>query len=296
MESSEFADGKLPELQFTTHEPVGPEAVDQGLSCIGCKQPIVSTYFALGDQVLCSNCRDVVVAPPKGSGLVRFVKAAAFGTLAGLLGALIWYLIRIVANLEIGLVAILVGFMVGKAVHRASAGKGGIIYQVLAVLITYGCIAANYAPDIFQAMMIEVTQRENDQDELAKEPEAIEPEASAPNEPTTNETENKTVPAESANEDAKEAVPAEEGLAPANPGLGKVEPDERKAMPQVVKYILVALITFVFALAVPVMMGMESPIGLLIVGFALWEAWKFSAHRPLPITGPYQAGAARVGS
>jgi hypothetical protein len=37
-------------------------------------------------------------------------------------------------------------------------------------------------------------------------------------------------------------------------------------------------------------MGAQSVIGLLIIGFALWEAWKFTAHRPLPISGPYHMG------
>jgi hypothetical protein len=37
---------------------------------------------------------------------------------------------------------------------------------------------------------------------------------------------------------------------------------------------------------------MSNVIGLLIIGFALWEAWKLNAHRPLPISGPYQISAA----
>jgi hypothetical protein len=39
------------------------------------------------------------------------------------------------------------------------------------------------------------------------------------------------------------------------------------------------------------LMGIQSPIGFLIMAFALWEAWKFTAFRPLPITGPYQLAA-----
>jgi hypothetical protein len=33
---------------------------------------------------------------------------------------------------------------------------------------------------------------------------------------------------------------------------------------------------------------MKNPIGLLILGFALWEAWKFTKYYPIPITGPYE--------
>src|SRR6185312_6446610 len=69
-----------------------------------------------------------------------------------LIGAVIWFVIRRATQLEIGLVAILVGFLVGKAVRSGSGNRGGRGYQVLAVLITYCCIAANYMPDIIEAI------------------------------------------------------------------------------------------------------------------------------------------------
>ena len=282
MESSDALDAPLQELQFTTHEPLGPESEVEGLNCIVCKQQIENTYFALGDKVCCSNCRDEILAPPKGSGLLRFAKAASAGTLAGLLGALIWYLIRVIAQIEIGLVAILVGFMVGKAVYRASASQGGIIYQVLAVLITYGCISANYMPDIFQVMMTEASQRSDDAAAgTAQNAGEVAGESAA------RAVGEKTI--DSSNEAKSEASHG-------NPE--KPESGEGRALPLIVSLILFALITFVLALATPVFMGIESPIGLLIIGFALWEAWKFSAHRPVPITGPYdlrsQGGAAET--
>lgn len=275
MESSNSLDVPLPELQFTTHEPLGPESEVKGLSCIVCKQQIEKTYFALGDQVLCSNCRDVVSAPPKGSGLVRFAKAACVGTLAGLLGALIWYLIRVIAHIEIGLVAILVGFMVGKAVYRASASQGGIIYQVLAVLITYGCISANYLPDIFQAMMTAASQTSDDGPAAGTAQNAGE---------LAGESAAGAI-GERAIDSSNEAKSVASHGNPEEPELAKA-----RALPLIASLIFVALITFALALATPVLMGIESPIGLLIVGFALWEAWKFSAHRPIPITGPYLVG------
>lgn len=272
MVSSNSRDVPLPELQFTTHEPLGLESEVKGLSCVVCKQQIEKTYFALGDQVLCSNCRDVVSVSPKGSGLVRFAKAACVGTLAGLLGALIWYMIRVIAHIEIGLVAILVGFMVGKAVYRASASHGGVIYQVLAVVITYGCISANYLPDIFQAMMTEASQTSDD-------------------DPPAGATQNA---GELAGESAAGAVDERttDSSNEAKPVASHGNPEELesvkgRALPLIASLIFVALITFVLALATPILMGIENPIGLLIVGFALWEAWKFSAHRPIPITGPY---------
>jgi Flp pilus assembly protein TadB len=50
--------------------------------------------------------------------------------------------------MEIGLVAILVGVMVGKAIRRASGGFGGRQQQILAVVLTYFSIATSYIPVI----------------------------------------------------------------------------------------------------------------------------------------------------
>jgi len=67
-----------------------------------CGEPIVSTYFALGEQLLCPACCEQANAKPTGSRFGRLLKATFLGIGAGLLGALIWFVIRRVAHLEIG--------------------------------------------------------------------------------------------------------------------------------------------------------------------------------------------------
>ena len=143
------------DLQFTTAEPASDQPVANlgGQNCVVCTRPIESTYFAVGDKLICPGCRDRLMAPPAGTKIGRLVKATVFGVAAGLVGAAIWYAIRRAAHLEIGLVAILLGWMVGKAVHRGSNFSGGLGYQILAVLITYSCIASTYAPDIVEAII-----------------------------------------------------------------------------------------------------------------------------------------------
>jgi hypothetical protein len=44
------------------------------------------------------------------------------------------------------------------------------------------------------------------------------------------------------------------------------------------------------ALSIPIITGFNNPIGLLIVGFALWEAFKINRKTPLVITGPHLVG------
>jgi len=50
--------------------------------------------------------------------------------------------------------------------------------------------------------------------------------------------------------------------------------------------VLVAL-----AYAAPIMIGVSSPLHLVIAGFALYEAWKLNRGVTLTVTGPYHATA-----
>ena len=47
------------------------------------------------------------------------------------------------------------------------------------------------------------------------------------------------------------------------------------------------LFAAVFSMAMPVAVGLESPIMILITGFALWQAWKVNRRAPLQLVGPF---------
>jgi hypothetical protein len=72
--------------------------------------------------------------------------SAAFGLGAGVVGAAIYYAVLTLAHLEVGLIAVLIGYMVGYAVRKGASGRGGRRFQVLAVALTYGSIAMAYVP------------------------------------------------------------------------------------------------------------------------------------------------------
>ena len=44
-----------------------------------------------------------------------------------------------------------------------------------------------------------------------------------------------------------------------------------------------------FILTLPVVIGLERPFTLVILGIGLWEAWKFTAPVTLAISGPFAA-------
>ena len=258
-------------LQFDTNEPINETASPTSLDCMVCKQPISSAYYALADQVLCERCCSAIKEQPQKNRAFAFAKAAIAGTIAGLAGALLWYGIRVALNLEIGLVAILVGYMVGKTIHRVS-GRGGIAYQLLAVAITYSCISANYIPDIVTSLIQSVEKAEQDEVKLALVRGDQEPDK---------------------NPESKEIVDGQDAAqesAVANDVGGKREKPTMVGF--AIACVLFTIVVFIISLATPILMGIQSPIGFLIMAFALWEAWKFTAFRPLPITGPYQLGVA----
>src|ERR1019366_2626138 len=79
---------------------------------------------------------------------ISLMRAALYGGGAALAGCALYALVAIVLHAEIGLIAILVGWMVGKAIRHASNGHGGRRQQILAVLLTYFAITTSYIPVI----------------------------------------------------------------------------------------------------------------------------------------------------
>lgn len=80
------------------------------------------------------------------------MKAGMYGSAAALLGCGVYYLVSL-TGWEFGLIAIVVGYMVGHAVKLGSGGYGGLAFQLLAVLLTYVAIAGTNIPYVAKAMM-----------------------------------------------------------------------------------------------------------------------------------------------
>src|SRR5262249_8248722 len=84
--------------------------------------------------------------------------------------------------------------------------------------------------------------------------------------------------------------------APASGGApqAKSEPSkaEAAARPGIGDLLAAVALLFAITLAAPVLAAAEAPLGLLIVAFGLWEAWKLTRGVPLAIEGPFRAAAA----
>ncbi len=91
--------------------------------------------------MLCTSCRQQIeVAFRGGSAVARVIKATVFGAPAAIVGAVLYFAILVATHANIGLVAIAVGYIVGRAVRKGSENRGGQFYQFLAVFLTYTSI------------------------------------------------------------------------------------------------------------------------------------------------------------
>jgi len=140
--------GGDPNLQFdraVSSRPSAP-ADAPSVTCVGCQTSIVDEYYDVNGQAACARCRAAVEAAAETpAGIGPFAIAAACGFFAAVAGAIIYYLILAYANLEIGIVAVLIGYMVGYSVRKGARG-GGLRFQVLAVSLTYAAVALAYTP------------------------------------------------------------------------------------------------------------------------------------------------------
>lgn len=257
-------------LQFDTAKPATttPDvAASDTVKCAACGCTIAIEYYDVNDQTVCNRCRHQLASlaeTPQGFG--TFGKAALYGFGAAIAGATLYYAVIALANLEIGIVAIAIGYMVGFAVRTAANNRGGLRFQLLAVVLTYWAVGLAYTPLVFSA------SKEAEKQEAA----VTAPASTAASEPATATT-----------------------AAPASPLPGEpVAMEEEPANAVGFVFALGALLALTFTLPVLVVVG-SLPGGLIsaaIIAFGMHQAWRMTGAPNLVITGPYRIVRAAVAS
>jgi hypothetical protein len=238
-----------PELQFDVAEPASGSA-PAAQTCAFCSRPIEREYYTIAARSCCGACRELALREQGGPARPgRFLKALLFGAGAAALGCALYYAVLALTGYEIGLVAIVVGYLVGAAVRRGSGGRGGWPYQTLALTLTYLAIVFTYVPFIVQAIR------------------TMPP-------PGTSET-----PA---------AAPSDGLGAPTPPPVGAKPADAPPTPPSFGDVAFALALLVVLACAAPFLAGAGNLLGLLIIGFALFEAWKLNRKVKLDFAGPFQ--------
>ena len=139
-------------LQFDSAEPVAVADAPAATTCTGCSRPIRDSYHEVNGQVVCASCRAGVEALGRAGS---FAKALVLGLGAAAAGWAVYFAVLKLAGIEFGLIAILVGYGVGRAVSSGSGGRGGWPYQALAIALTYLAIVCTYVPLIAEGMRSE---------------------------------------------------------------------------------------------------------------------------------------------
>jgi len=122
------------ELQF---EQAEYDADSAAQTCTVCTNRLQGYYYTANGRLICVECKEKVQQVfDIGSAPRRFFKALLFGSLASIVGAGIYYAILKISGYQFALVSILIGLMVGSAVKSGCGGRGGWVYQTLAVFLT----------------------------------------------------------------------------------------------------------------------------------------------------------------
>jgi hypothetical protein len=231
-------------LQFDKVEHAAAAAPS---TCAACQRPL-DEYFEVQGSMICSSCAGAMTAA--GRGARPFFRALLFGGGAAALGTIVWLVILSAANMELGIVAIVVGLFVGFAVRKGSRGAGGWKYQTLAMALTYMSITFSYVPMVVKGLKESSEKHETE------------------------------TAAASGDKKAAEAAPAG-GTAPA---AGDAKPGVSAG-----GLILASLLIFMFAMALPFLAGAGNFMGWIIIGIALYEAWKI--NKRVPVSGPFRLSA-----
>jgi hypothetical protein len=236
-----------------------------GLTCAICTTPLRTEYYHVAEQPACAACKDTARRENQKAETQRrhpgiLARSFGFGLVAAIAGAILYFAVIAITGWEIGLVAIVIGFMVGAAVRKGSGNAGGRRFQWLAVILTYFAVGLAYTPLAFKSFA----------------------EGGSPTDVVADST--GTGGTTAANDTAAIATQ------PTNPASTAAQ-DTSASAPSMA----VALgFTFLFIFALPVMYVVGSmPSGLIsaiIILVGMQQAWKMTAKADVPITGPYKLG------
>ena len=231
------------------------------VTCFRC-QARLSEYWSVStgvsSGVCCERCKDELLAERTSSvgATRRASKALLFGLGGMLAGAIVWYAVARYADFQAGIIAILLGWLVGKGIHYGSEKRGGLGYQLMAVVIAYLGIGLASVPFVIEGMSQNAA-------EVAEVP-----------------------PADTS---------ASAQLAGLDSAIAAGKELDQEATSPVAALAMGSLALVLLALTIPVRVVLHggSLITGLIYAIALYEAWKFSRGVHYGASGPHQVGAPR---
>jgi hypothetical protein len=227
--------------------------------CASCNEPIRVVYYEANGSVLCSRCRGKLEAQVGSSGgMRRFRRALGFGLGAAVAGAAVYFGIAAATDHTFAIVAVFVGFIVGKAVFVGTGHRGGRRYQVLAVVLTYFAIASTYLPEVMKEARPKVALSSD------------------------------SLKAEVRSDWSRTEATGTDSLASADaatpPAAGKAAHEQISFGTYLIAFAGILLLTA----ALPIIAGFSSIISVVILGVGLVQAWRLNRAVNVTISGPYR--------
>jgi hypothetical protein len=274
------SDADLGSLDFERAD----KASHSASACAQCATPITDRYFTLGSHVLCESCHIAFQnAKAPGNAASRFFGATALGTVAAAIGCALWMLVTGLTGYEIGLIAIAVGYLVGMAVYIGARRVGGVAYQLLAVFLTYSAVVMTYVPMIANEIMANEGLQQEVPTFLPDDSQA----APSGDSQTTLSNDSQTAPSGDSQTALSNEWTADDtaNSAPSTSTREDVEPPvTRPGMDELAAWVAAIPIAYML----PFLMGFENAIGILIIGFALWQAFRMNARAKIELQGPFR--------
>jgi hypothetical protein len=136
--------------QFATAEYAHTPGTEH---CRICNNLISGDYYRINNQMACANCAQQATAGQPADSHAAFLRGLLLGTGAAIVALAIYAAFTIVTHIYLGYLALGVGWLIGKAIIRASNGLGGRRYQIAAVLLTYLSISLAEVPILLSHIM-----------------------------------------------------------------------------------------------------------------------------------------------
>lgn len=239
--------------QFGTAEYKSASGPDR---CKSCQQELTGAYFRINGLLACEKCtRQLQAQTPKDTHAI-YVRGILFGIGGAIAGLILYSAFGIITGIEIGYVALAVGWLVGTAIKKGSNGIGGRRYQIAAVALTYAAVS-------FSAVPIGISY-------LMKQKKSA------------------AISAASASRSGTTAADPNESNPPSDSATSGQSSMQPKSLGAIVGALIFAGLASPF---LELQGGFSGLIGLVIIFVGMRIAWKMTAGQRLEILGPFQTNA-----
>lgn len=114
--------------------------------CKTCGHTIDGRYYRIESAMTCPPCAEKIGGQLPTSPRGSFSRGLLFATGSAIVGLILYAAVGILTGLEIGIVSIAVGYLVGRGMLMGSAGVGGRRHQIAAAFLTYMAVSMSSVP------------------------------------------------------------------------------------------------------------------------------------------------------